>query len=136
MNKRKKSYCFPKSKFPAFIFYSYITFCRTEVVEIVKIISLLRTLDKDSDNFLTISELKTGLSAHFTEIVRSVERVVALAGEDKTRVALADLDRLANKLEGEQEDDGRLFARIVDNVPSNCATGLVDEQGNCRSPWG
>ena len=103
----------------------------------------MRTLDKDKNNFLTISELKTGLSAHFAEIVRSVERVVALAGEDKTRVALADLDRLANKLEGKQEervsgeeDDGRLFARIVDNVPSNCATGLVDEQGNCRSPWG
>ena len=120
-------------------------FCRTEVVEIVKVISLLRRLDKDSNNFLTIGELQTGLSAHFAEIVRSVERVVALAGEDKGRVALADLDRLANRLEGKQEeeekvsgdgDDGRLYYRIVDHVPSNCATGLVDEQGNCRSPWG
>ena len=120
-------------------------FCRTEVVEIVKVISLLRRLDKDSNNFLTIGELQTGLSAHFAEIVRSVERVVALAGEDKGRVALADLDRLANTLEGKQEeeekvsgdeDDGRLYYRIVDHVPSNCATGLVDEQGNCRSPWG
>ena len=111
-------------------------FCRTEVAEII---SLLRTLDKDSNNFLTIGELKLGLSVHFAEIVRSVERVVALAGEDKGRVALADLDRLANRLEGkqeEEEDDGRLFSRIVDHVPSNCATGLVDEQGNCRSPWG
>ena len=120
-------------------------FCRTEVVEIVKVISLLRRLDKDSNNFLTIGELQTGLSAHFAEIVRSVERVVALAGENKGRVALADLDRLANRLEGKQEeeekvsgdeDDGRLYYRIVDHVPSNCATGLVDEQGNCRSPWG
>ena len=120
-------------------------FCRTEVVEIVKVISLLRRLDKDSNNFLTIGELQTGLSAHFAEIVRSVERVVALAGEDKGRVALADLDRLANRLEGKQEeeekvsgdeDDGSLYYRIVDHVPSNCATGLVDEQGNCRSPWG
>ena len=120
-------------------------FCRTEVVEIVKVISLLRRLDKDSNNFLTIGELQTGLSAHFAEIVKSVERVVALAGEDKGRVALADLDRLANRLEGKQEekekvsgdeDDGRLYYRIVDHVPSNCATGLVDEQGNCRSPWG
>ena len=120
-------------------------FCRTEVVEIVKVISLLRRLDKDSNNFLTIGELQTGLSAHFAEIVRSVERVVALAGEDKGRVALADLDRLANRLEGKQEeeekvsgdeDDGRLYYRIVDHVPSNCSTGLVDEQGNCRSPWG
>ena len=120
-------------------------FCRTEVVEIVKVISLLRRLDKDSNNFLTIGELQTGLSAHFAEIVRSVERVVALAGEDKGRVAMADLDRLANRLEGKQEekekvsgdeDDGRLYYRIVDHVPSNCATGLVDEQGNCRSPWG
>ena len=23
----------------------------------------------------------------------------------------------------------------VDHIPSNCATGLVDEQGNCRIPW-
>ena len=105
----------------------------------------MRRLDKDSNNFLTIGELQTGLNAHFAEIVRSVERVVALAGEDKGRVALADLDRLANRLEGKQEeeekvsgdeDDGRLYYRIVDHVPSNCATGLVDEQGNCRSPWG
>ena len=102
----------------------------------------MRTLDKDANNFLTIRELKDGLSAHFADIVRLVERVVALAGEDKGRVAMADLDRLANQLEGKQEDSGdedddeRLFYRIVDHVPSNCATGLVDEQGNCRSPWG
>ena len=103
----------------------------------------MRSLDKDANNFLTISELKNGLSAHFADIVRSVERVVALAGEDKGRVAMADLDRLANQLEGKQRDSGgdeddneRLFYRIVDHVPSNCATGLVDEQGNCRSPWG
>ena len=90
---------------------------------------------------LQLFELKR--RAHFAEIVRSVESVVALAGEDKGRVALADLDRLANRLEEKQEekvsgeeDDGRLFSRIVDHVPSNCATGLVDEQGNCRSPWG
>ena len=108
----------------------------------IKIISLLRTLDKDANNFLTIGELKTGLSAYFADIVRSVEKVVALAGEDKSKVAMADLDRLANQLEGKQEDSGgeeddeRLFYRIVDHVPSNCATGLVDEQGNCRSPWG
>ena len=116
---------------------------RSEVVEIVKIISLLRTLDKDANTFLTIGELTTGLSAHFADIVRSVEKVVALAGEDKGRVAMADLDRLANQLEGKQgdssgdeDDDERLVYRIVDHVPSNCATGLVDEQGNCRSPWG
>merc|ERR1719341_1147617 len=63
---------------------------RTEVVEIVKIISLLRTLDEDANNYLTIGELKNGLSAHFADIVRSVERVVALAGENKGRVAMAD----------------------------------------------
>ena len=121
----------------------------------------MRTLDKDKNNFLTISELKTGLSAHFAEIVRSVERVVGLVGEDKDkgRVALANIDRLANWLERKQEeevsmeegderimkmmdedeeyeDDDRRFYRIVDHVPSNCATGLVDEQGNCRTPWG
>ena len=91
---------------------------------------------------MTIGELKNGLSAYFSDIVRSVERVVALAGEDKGKVAMADLDRLSNQLEGkqeeekEEEDDKRVFNRIVDHVPSNCATGLVDEQGNCRSPWG
>ena len=121
----------------------------------------MRTLDKDKNNFLTISELKTGLSAHFAEIVRSVERAVGLVGEDKDkgRVALANIDRLANWLERKQEeevsmeegderimkmmdedeeyeDDDRRFYRIVDHVPSNCATGLVDEQGNCRRRWG
>ena len=121
--------------------FLFLTDFRTKVVEIVKIISLLRTFDKDANNYLTIGELKTGLNAHFADIVRSVERVVALAGEDKGRVAMADLDRLANQLKGKQEeeeedDDGRRFYRIVDHVPSNCETGLVDEQGNCRSPWG
>ena len=82
-----------------------LIFCRREFVELVKIISLMRTLDKDSNNFLTIGELKTGLSAHFAEMVSWVERVVALVGEDKGRVALADLDRLANRLEGKQEDE-------------------------------
>merc|ERR1719397_2039551 len=109
---------------------------RTEVVEMVKIISILRTLDEDTNNYLTIGELKNGLSAYFADIVRSVERVVALAGENKGRVAMTDLDRLANRLKGKQEDskdedDERLFYRIVDHVPSNCDTGLVDEQGNC-----
>ena len=51
-----------------------------------------------------------------------------------------DLDKLADELkQGKEEaegEEGRLFYRIVDHVPSNCATGLVDEQGNCRSPWG
>ena len=115
-------------------------FCRTEVVDLSKVISLLRTLDKDRNNFLTIGEMKTGLSAYFAQIVMSVEEVVAKAGEDKGRVALADLDKLADELaQGKQEaegKEGRLFYRIVDHVPSNCATGLVDEQGNCRSPWG
>ena len=83
----------------------------------------MRTLDKDRNNFLTIGEMKTGLSAYFAQIVMSVEEVVAKAGEDKGRVALADLDKLADELaQGKEEgegEEGRLFYRIVDHVPSN-----------------